>query len=123
MTLARKPDYVNFCNCSACRPMGAGWGYLASGEVEIAGNMAEFGRTDVERCLTFHFCPACGSTVAWTPYGNHEEERMGVNMRLFPLDEVTGIPAVWSDGLAMTDDSDTPTTRTGHGTMGDGKAF
>ncbi|WP_205693927.1 GFA family protein [Croceicoccus ponticola] len=121
--MARKPDYINFCNCGLCRPTGAGWGYFPAAEVEITGEPAQFGRTDIERWLTFHFCPGCGSAVAWTPYGPNDEDRMGVNMRLFPLDQLTGIPARWIDGLSASDDTDAPMARTGDGVIGDGKAF
>jgi len=106
-----------------CRPTGGGWGYFAQGDVVIEGRTATFGRSDIERYLTFHFCPGCGAAVAWTPYGPNSEDRMGVNMRLFPLAELEGIEAVWSDGLAMSDDIDAPVERTGRGVMGDGKAF
>lgn len=124
VSLTRKPDYVNFCNCNLCRPLGGGWGYFACAEVAITGELASFGRTDIERWLTTHFCPGCGAAVCWAPYGPNEEDRMGVNMRLFPLAELEGIPAYWSDGLAVSDDDlDAPIARTGEGVMGDGKAF
>jgi len=124
VTLTRKPDYVNFCNCSLCRPIGGGWGYFAAAEVSITGKTASFGRTDIERWLTTHFCPGCGAAVCWTPHGPNDQDRMGVNMRLFPLSELEGIKAVWSDGLGKgSDDEDSPIARTGEGVMGDGKAF
>lgn len=123
VTLARKPEYVNFCNCSLCRPLGGAWGYSPLDEVEIEGQTSEFGRTDIERCLTEHLCPGRGAAIAWTPYGPNDRDRLGVNMWLFALNELTGIPAVWSDGLNMSVDMGAPVTRTGHGTMGEGKAF
>jgi len=32
--LARRPDYVNDCNCSSCRPLGVLWGYFSLAGIE-----------------------------------------------------------------------------------------
>lgn len=121
--LARKPDYINICNCRLCRSTGGAYGYFAPEEFTIVGETKGFQRGDLpEVWLTMHFCPHCGSATHWTPAGTTEPGRIGVNVRLFPQEELEGIEVRYQDGRGVIDETDEfVTTATGH--IGDGKAF
>ena len=104
LELPHPPEYINMCNCRLCRSTGGAYGYYAPEE------------------LTMHFCPRCGSATHWTPAGNTELGRIGVNVRLFPQEELKGIEVRYQDGRGVIDETDEfVTTATGH--IGDGKAF
>jgi hypothetical protein len=98
--LARRPDFINQCDCSVCLRFGAAWGYFHSDDVTIAGETAQFVRNDVpDPYIAYHSCPACGSTTHWTPLPNGPSERRGVNMRLFEPDDLEGLEVRFTDGL------------------------
>ena len=100
MKLARRPEYVNQCDCSVCLRIGAAWGYFGNGEVTIEGETGRFQPSDIaEPGLSFHFCPSCGSTTNWAALAHAPRERMGVNMRLFKPGDLDGLEARFSDGL------------------------
>ncbi len=67
-----EPLSVSLCNCQACqRRTGSAFGVAAffpTASVRLDGDSTVFVRTSDEgREVTFHFCPACGSTVYWFP--------------------------------------------------------
>jgi hypothetical protein len=69
------PVRVSMCHCLACqRRTGSAFGIQARFEpaqVTIEGGSTRYQRTgDSGSKLTFHFCPACGSTVYWQQRGN-----------------------------------------------------
>lgn len=102
LRLARRPDFLNPCNCSLCMKLGAAWGYLAPHEVSVAGTTSRYERGDVERpAITLHFCGACGATVRWTAARHLPQDRMGINMRLFEPAELAGMEVRYED--ARTD--------------------
>jgi hypothetical protein len=97
--VARKPDYVNDCNCSLCRKSGALWAYYPSAEIEISGETTGFVRQDMrEPALSVHHCPACGATTHWMPLGDGPHARMGVNARLFEDGAMDGVEIRYPDG-------------------------
>jgi hypothetical protein len=103
VTVARKPDYINFCNCGLCRRMGGGWGYFQAHEVTVDGEVRDFQRPDIDEvCLTTQFCPTCGSAVRWVPVPAFDEGRVGVNMRLFEPADLEGIETRFPDGIGWT---------------------
>jgi hypothetical protein len=123
LALPARPDYINICNCGLCRPTGTACGYYRPEELTLTGEVRGFQRDDLDDVwLTSHFCPNCGSTTHWTPANRAPLDRIGVNMRLFPLDDLEGVPVKYQDGRAVfTEDDEFITTATGH--IGDGKAF
>ncbi|MBC2665934.1 aldehyde-activating protein [Novosphingobium flavum] len=105
ITLGKRPDYINACNCSICGKSGARWGYFHPSEVHITGATTAYHRSDkAEPGTNFHFCPVCGSTThfsltesAVAKYGN---TLMGVNMWLADESELAGIELRFPDGRA-----------------------
>jgi hypothetical protein len=121
--LTRRPDYINMCNCRLCRSTGGAYGYFAPGEFTISGDTRGFERDDLpEAWLTMHFCPRCGSATHWTPARATESGRIGVNVRLFPQEDLEGIQVRYLDGRGVIDETDEFVT-TATGQIGDGKAF
>lgn len=118
-----RPDYINICNCGLCRPTGTACGYYKPEELTLTGEVRDFQRDDLEDVwLISHFCPGCGATTHWTPTNRAPRDRIGVNMRLFPQDELEAVPVKYQDGRAViTEEDEFITTATGH--IGDGKAF
>ena len=105
VTVARKPDYINFCNCSLCRKTGGGWGYFDTDEVAIEGTLAGFERPDIEEVfLITQFCPRCGAAVRWVPLPGDESRKVGVNMRLFDPSDLAGIETRFPDGINWIDE-------------------
>lgn len=67
-----EPEKVSLCHCRACQKRtGSTFGIAAffPGEaVEAQGASQSYSRpSDSGHPVTFHFCPACGSTVFWMP--------------------------------------------------------
>lgn len=109
VTIPRKPDYINFCNCALCRKTGGAWGYLEASEVTVAGEIRGFERPDIDEvCLETQFCPNCGSAVRWVAAGNFEGTRVGVNMRLFDPADLAGIECRFPDGINWVDERPEP---------------
>jgi hypothetical protein len=67
-----EPASVSLCHCAACqRRTGAPFGiaaFFARPAVAVDGISTAYTRAaDSGFPVTFHFCPACGSTVWWEP--------------------------------------------------------
>ncbi|MXO61318.1 aldehyde-activating protein [Altererythrobacter salegens] len=109
VTVLRKPEFLNSCNCTLCFRLGGLWGYYAPSEVTVEGETKAFIRDDIEQFLQTNFCPTCSATVSWTslkPY-----DRMGLNMRLFDPDELVGLPIRFPDGRADEGEGERPPAR------------
>src|SRR5690606_11800353 len=68
-----EPAKVSLCHCPACqRRTGSTYGVAAFFRRELVrrkGDARTFTRSsDSGHDVTFHFCPACGSTVYWEPH-------------------------------------------------------
>ncbi len=68
VTCREEPVRVSVCHCHACqRRTGSAFGVQARfrrDSVAIVGEATRYGRVgDGGTTITFHFCPACGSTV------------------------------------------------------------
>ncbi|WP_423142348.1 GFA family protein [Parablastomonas sp. CN1-191] len=101
ITVARAPEYINFCNCGLCRKTGGGWGYFDRDDVTVDGALKGFKRPDIDEvCLETQFCPGCGSAVRWIAAGSYESRRVGVNMKLFDPADLKGIETRFPDGIA-----------------------
>ena len=75
LTTVGEPVRVSMCHCLECqRRAGSVFGTQARFEraqvTAIEGRAAQYERVgDAGNRLTFHFCPACGSTVYWVLSG------------------------------------------------------
>ncbi len=66
-----EPARVSVCHCAACqRRTGSAFSVqarFAAENVKIEGNCRTFVRTaDSGNCVTYRFCAACGSTIAYS---------------------------------------------------------
>ena len=86
-----EPPRLNPCSCSICHRYGALWGYFPAGSVDIIGDTETYvwGAKEIQ----FHRCAKCGVLTHWTSNGP-ALEKMGVNMRNFDADALSGIPVL-----------------------------
>ena len=99
LTIPDRPADLNACNCSICIKNGGLWGYFDPADVVITGQTTGYVRSDMKTpYLTTHFCPNCGITTHWTPLPNGHQNRMGINMRLFPANTTEGLETRQHDG-------------------------
>ena len=109
--VAKRPDFINECNCALCGKSGARWGYCHPSDVGIKGTTHGYRRGDKEDpAAEIQFCTNCGSTTHFilTPsavakFGNVQ---MGVNMRLADESDLTGIELRYPDGRAWPGQGD-----------------
>ena len=101
--LAKRPEYINECNCTLCAKSGARWAYFHPSEVNIEGATGKYSREDKDNpAAEIHFCGRCGSTThfvltesAIAKFGNVQ---MGVNMLLADEGDLAGIELRYPDG-------------------------
>ena len=95
---APKPEALTRCNCSICRKLGWILAYYEVDEVEfVAGKSRTAGYIQGDRTLTSHHCPTCGCQTHWIGIGEHAH-RIGVNARLFELNDIEGVTVRFLDG-------------------------
>lgn len=111
VTVPRKPEYLNSCDCTLCFRLGGLWGYFDPAEVTVTGETKAFRRSDVEVWLQTNFCPTCSAVVSWTAVRELETPRMGVNMRLFDPDQLVGLAVRFPNGRDWGDGSERPPPR------------
>ena len=107
LTVDRRPDYINACNCTLCRKAGARWGYYAPADVRVDGATKGYRRADrADPNTELQFCPECGSTThfvltegAASRFGN---TLVGVNMGLADERELSGVEVRYPDGQAWS---------------------
>jgi hypothetical protein len=107
LKIARRPDYINACNCTLCSATGARWGYFHPSEVSVEGAAKAYCRQDkTEPGVHIRFCENCGSTTHFTlteaavkKFGN---SLMGVNMRLADEGDLAGVELRYPDGRAWS---------------------
>ncbi|MDR3496020.1 MAG: aldehyde-activating protein [Ancalomicrobiaceae bacterium] len=103
ITIGKKPDHINECNCTLCSKSGARWGYFHPSQVTVDGETSGYRRGDkVDPAAEVHFCKTCGATThfvltesAISRFGNVQ---MGVNMRLADETDLAGIELRYPDG-------------------------
>lgn len=103
VTVQKRPDFINECNCVFCSKSGARWGYFHPSEVQVEGEVNRYCREDKpDPAAELQFCARCGSTTNWrlTPsaVAKFGDAMMGVNMRLADEAELTGIELRFPDG-------------------------
>jgi hypothetical protein len=102
--IAHAPEYLNECNCSLCDSHGVWWGYFDPAQVNVTGETRIYTRVDRDDpAVTLHFCGTCGCTTHWTLLPAFvekigEDNRMGVNMRLFERGDLAGLELRYPDG-------------------------
>lgn len=104
--IAKRPDYINECNCTLCGKSGARWGYFHPSDVTVEGETRGYSRGDkADPGAEIHFCPTCGATShfvltesAVARFG--QNSLMGVNMGLAAESELAGIELRYPDGRA-----------------------
>src|ERR1700748_2478923 len=105
VTAAKRPDYINACNCTLCSKAGAEWGYFHPSEVEVAGETRGYSRDDKdEPNAQIRFCPTCGATTHFvltdSAVAKFADTMMGVNMRLADEGDLAGVELRYPDGRA-----------------------
>lgn len=110
ITIDRKPDFINDCDCGLCRKVGAAWGYFAVETVRASGETQSYSRADKdEPSVQIHSCGTCGTTTHFTlteacktrqDVVNH----VGVNMRLFDSTDLFGLEVRYPSGAAWSGD-------------------
>ncbi|WP_310467905.1 GFA family protein [Sphingomonas sp.] len=99
ITLPRRPDYINHCNCSLCAKTGWRGIYYAPGEVAIAGQFDGYVRGDLKQTyLRILRCANCGIATHWELLTPPPHERMGVNARLVDPGLLEGVEVREIDG-------------------------
>jgi hypothetical protein len=94
------PTLLTSCNCSICRRLGTVWAYYSPGDVRITGPTIAYRWGD--KALELHHCPTCGCTTHWSPIGDSDPNRMGIQMRLFDPELLAGVRVRRVDGAADT---------------------
>ncbi|MCA8899646.1 MAG: GFA family protein [Hyphomonas sp.] len=108
VTIDAKPDFIHDCNCSLCRKSGGAWGYFPPAAVTTTGGTRAYARTDKSApAVEVHTCETCATTTHWVrteafkaQYGMND--LVGVNMRLFDPDALTGVEVRFPDGKGWT---------------------
>lgn len=100
VAIPHAPAVITSCNCSICRRLGTLWAYYAPREVTISGTTATYCWGD--RALELHHCPTCACVTHWSPIGDTDPHRMGVNLRLFDPELVAAARVRRVDGASDT---------------------
>jgi hypothetical protein len=94
------PTVLTSCNCSICRRLGSIWAYYSPADVRVTGATATYVWGD--KALALHHCANCACITHWTPIGDTDPNRMGINTRLFPVEVMSGIRVRRVDGASDT---------------------
>jgi hypothetical protein len=106
VTADAPPNEVTDCDCSLCRRYGVLWAYYPTRAVAVCGPTDRYSRG--ARSIAFHRCAACGCVTHWAPV-TREEDRMGVNARLFDPLLLAGVRTRRLDGAVTERYLDEPT--------------
>jgi hypothetical protein len=99
LSVPRKPEIVVDCSCSWCAKTGVWWGYFKPSELVVTGDTQAYSNKDRDPAyIALHFCGLCGCSTHWTSLPIWEQDKVGVNMRLFGDDLVAGVELRFSDG-------------------------
>jgi len=103
--IAKRPDYINECNCTLCGKTGARWAYFSPSEVSVAGETVGYSRDDKEDpAAQIRFCPTCGVTTHFvlteSAVAKFGDTLIGVNMRLADESDFAGVELRYPDGRA-----------------------
>lgn len=93
-----RPRSLTRCNCSICHRYGTAWAYYRADRVKIvAKKNATQTYTWGHKLLDFVRCRTCGCVIAWVAR-EPGRNRMGVNMRNFPVADLEGVRVGLLDG-------------------------
>jgi len=117
--VAKKPDFINECNCALCGKSGARWSYFHPADIGVTGKTRGYRREDKDDpAAEIHFCERCGTTTHFTltesaiaRFGNVQ---MGVNMRLADEGDLAGIELRFPDGRNWSGGTDFGYVRKAH---------
>ncbi len=99
LAIPRKPDVVLDCNCTWCSKTGTRWAYFSPAEITVSGETRQYANKDRDPAyIALHFCAICGCVTHWTSLPIWEQDKQGVNMRLFEDSAVAGVELRYSDG-------------------------
>ena len=104
VTIETKPQFINDCNCSLCRKVGAAWGYFPSASVKTTGKTFSVARGDKKTPgVEVHSCAVCAATTHWVLTKSFREQnpsadQAGVNMKLFNPDDLKGVEVRFPNG-------------------------
>ena len=105
ITIEDRPAFIHDCNCGLCRKTGAAWGYFPAAAVSITSTGTRvYERGDKkDPTAAIHSCPGCGATTHFTASESYarqhpEADQIGVNMKLFDPDQLTGVEVRYPDG-------------------------
>ena len=109
--VAKRPDFINECNCTLCSKSGARWAYFHPSNVRVEGTTRHYSREDKDDpAAEVHFCGNCGSTTlfmltksAIAKFGNTQT---GVNMLLADENDLAGVELRYPDGRAWSGGAD-----------------
>jgi hypothetical protein len=104
---ARRPDFINECNCTLCSKSGARWAYFHPSEVRVEGATTGYSRQDKEDPVAeIRFCANCGSTTHFrltaSGVSKFGDSQMGINVRLADEKDLAGIELRFPDGRAWS---------------------
>ncbi len=108
VSIVAVPTFINECNCSLCRKTGSAWGYFKAEEVDIVGATLAYVRQDKDSpAAAVHSCPQCGTTTHFELTEsflreNPSVDRMGVNMKIFEIEDLDGIEVRYPNGRDWT---------------------
>ncbi len=100
LEIPNAPTQITSCNCSICRRLGTLWAYYAPADVRITGPTTAYVWGD--KALALHHCPTCACTTHWSPIGDTNPNRMGIQMRLFAPALISTVRVRRVDGAADT---------------------
>ena len=93
------PASLTSCNCSICKRHGGLFAYYIPTTVKVLGNPDS---TDEyvwgDRSIAVVRCKSCGCVSHWQSLDPKQNDRMGVNARLFTNVEIDRIPIRRFDG-------------------------
>jgi hypothetical protein len=95
----RLPRQVTQCNCSVCRRYGTLWAYYRRSSVSITAPRSALESYSVHAGgLKFVRCRTCGCVICWDGRAKGDDQRMGINMRLFDHALMADVPVKVLDG-------------------------
>jgi hypothetical protein len=111
LEVAKRPDFINECNCTLCSKSGARWAYFHPSDVSVEGTTGKYSRKDKDDpSAEIHFCGRCGSTTHFrlteSAKAKFGDVQMGVNMLLANESDLAGIELRYPDGRNWSGGSD-----------------
>lgn len=87
--VSQPPERLVDCNCSICLRIGALWGHVPIGSVDVqrTGETAPYVQGD--KTLAMHTCTTCGCTTHWENLQPEDNAKMAVNFRMCGAEEIS----------------------------------